>query len=201
MRTLNKYIVFSVSFLMLWATPHSAMSEVNYSRAEALTILDRTLIFEFNSITNFDDNFFTIQPGLFSEKINLSYSLLFGMRPKGRITRVKRSDHFYYQFKEDRYVLGAALEKRMQIKDRIWAGFNTGFSSSFGSYQGASLPVHAQWQIQPLLGTSLIYRWENTLIRVGYQYLNIPDSGNHNLLLGVTFNTLRPPKKQGTIDE
>ena len=153
-----------------------------------LTINGMQVSGSFNFLTPLDDAFLAVEMGLYSVKNDFSLALSFAFRPSPRKIRVKRSNRFYYQFNEERYIATILAGKLIHLNSHFWGELTGGAGLQFGKYQGTSLAVEQKNEIQPIAGLNLLYRRDKFHVKLGYQYLALPNSGDHHIFIGLGAN-------------
>ena len=116
-------------------------------------------------------------PGVHFKNLNLTAGALFLIRPYKKKILVERSPNFYYQFQEWRIVFGIILEKRINLVETISVSLSAGGGYTFGGYAGTS--KSAEKSFLPIFRIGLTKEFDNILVGLRYQYMEIPDVNSH----------------------
>ena len=138
---------------------------------------DMTPSISFETTFNGEDFMLGIIPGVHFQNINLTAGGLFLIRPYHKKIRIEKSPNFYYQFQEWRCVIGIILEKRFKLVETISFSLSAGGGYTFGGYAGTDMS--AEKSFLPVFRIGLTKEFDNILIGLRYQYMEIPDVSNH----------------------
>jgi hypothetical protein len=137
----------------------------------------------FETTFNGEDLMLGFIPGVHFQNLNLTAGGLFLVRPYDKKVRVEQSPKFYIQFQEWRIVFGIILEKRINLVETISLSLSAGGGYTFGGYAGTS--KSAEKSFLPIFRIGLTKEFDNILVGLRYQYMEIPDVNNH--LGNITF--------------
>ena len=131
----------------------------------------------FETTFNGEDLMLGFIPGVHFQNLNLTAGGLFLIRPYKKKILVERSPNFYYQFQEWRIVSGFILEKRINLVETISLSLSAGGGYTFGGYAGTS--KSAEKSFLPIFRIGLTKEFDNILVGLRYQYMEIPDVNSH----------------------
>ncbi len=173
--------VISILFCLIqfWSFASAQFDEKN----ELNLLLDENILtLVFSVVTPFDDFLLSVTAESQKRNQDLSYCGFFTMRPFAKKLRVQASDNFYYQFRENRFILGGAIRKSYMLGKKLQWAVSGGAGYSFANYKGTSRKPPKEWI--PIAGLSLLAPFDDAYIRIVYKYMKLPGSGNHHLQLG-----------------
>lgn len=144
----------------------------------------------FETTFNTEDLMLGFIPGVHFQNLNLTAGALFLIRPIKKKTRVEKYTNFYYQFQEWRIVSGIILEKRINLVETISLSLSAGGGYTFGGYAGTS--ISAEKSFLPIFRIGLTKEFDNMLIGLRYQFMEIPYVNSHhcNFTFTYLFDTL-----------
>jgi len=131
----------------------------------------------FETAFNGDDFMLGFIPGVHFQNLNLTAGALFLIRPYDKKVSVERSPNYYYRLQEWRIVFGLILEKRINLGETISLSLSLGGGYTLGGYAGTS--KSAEKSFLPIFRTGLTKEFDNILIGLRYQYMEIPDVSSH----------------------
>ncbi|MFC2092712.1 hypothetical protein ACFLSV_02315 [Bacteroidota bacterium] len=131
----------------------------------------------FETAFNGDDFMLGFIPGVHFQNLNLTAGALFFVRPYKKKVCVERSPNFYYKFQEWRIAFGLILEKRINLMETISLSLSIGGGYTIGGYAGTSRI--AEKFFLPIFRIGLTKEFDNILIGLRYQYMEIPDVSHH----------------------
>lgn len=131
----------------------------------------------FETTFNGEDIMLGFIPGVHFQNLNLTAGALFLIRPYDKKVRVEQSPKFYIQFQEWRIVLGIILEKRINLVETISLSLSAGGGYTLGGYGGTTMS--AETSFLPIFRIGLTKEFDNILIGLRYQYMEIPDVNSH----------------------
>lgn len=115
--------------------------------------------------------------GVHFQNLNLTAGGLFLIRPYHKKILLERSPNFYYKFQEWRTVFGIILEKRINLDETISLSLSAGGGYTLGGYNGTSMS--AENSLVPIFRIGFTKQFNNILIGLRYQYMEIPDVSSH----------------------
>lgn len=110
---------------------------------------------------------------------NIEYLILFDMfflfRPYRKTVFIEKSDNYYYQLKEHRFVAGLNVDKYFILIGSFGIYLSAGAGYTFGDFAGTEM-FNAESKFIPTGGGGFVLNFSNNLyLKAGYQYLNVPD--------------------------
>ena len=180
-----RYSTVISTLLCLILAYSSALAQVALEQDYDLALDENILTLDFSVVTPFDDFLLSVTADALPMNQDFSYCGFFTMRPFAKKFRVPARDNVYFQFREHRFILGGTLRKSYVLGHKFQGTVSGGAGYSFGDYKGTSRKPPKEWI--PILGLSLLVPFDDSYIRMGYKYMQLPGSGNHHLELGFRF--------------
>ena len=179
----NSSVISTVFCLILiWSSASAQLTTANFS-APALD--QNVLTLDFSVVTPFDDFLLSVSAEASKRSQDLSYCGFFTARPFAKKFRIQTSDNFYYQFRENRFIIGGLIRKSYRLGNLLKWSLSGGGGFSFADYKGTSRKPPREWI--PIMGLSLLSPFDDAHIRIGYKYMQLPGSGSHHLEVGFSF--------------
>lgn len=141
-------------------------------------------VISFDTRFNINDILLGMQVGAWLAENTMSISGFFLVRPFEKTVRIKRSDNYYYQYREVRFGLGCHIEKQFQFRNIIFyiAG---GPVLSFGDFKGSSRKPEGG--LIPIIGAGIVNKFPKCSLITGYQYINLPRTSNHMVRVSLVY--------------
>ncbi len=141
-----------------------------------LQTIDDGFVVSADANLNMDDILLGLQLGAWLAEDKLSITGLFLVRPYEKRVQIKRSDNYYYQYREVRFGLGCNIEKQIHFRNIIFY-LSGGPLLSFGDFKGSSRKPGGG--LTPIVGAGIVKYFTNHSIMAGYQYINLPRTSHH----------------------
>jgi ankyrin repeat protein len=159
------------------------------------------MLIGFDFASNFSDYMNNMHIGLYDPKKFTSISLGFHTRMAAMKLYVPKSDIVWYQYRERRYFIYAAIDKQIPVsctgkwgKCGLAIGLKGGYT--FGNYRGSSADAASEWLLVP--SAQFFYSARNITISSGYEYAKYPcfELSPHHLTASIKFHF--PFRKEST---
>lgn len=113
-------------------------------------------------------------------------ALFFSARPYKMTRFVERSTNSYYQFKEERYVLGIGLDESIWITDLFGLFLFVAGGHTSADFAGAAYESEEGYLLTGGGGLFVDFWRGHVTLRLGYQYIRIPDVPSHRAYMALT---------------
>lgn len=181
---MKKYNIKSIYFLcfifvFIVNTILSAQEKIQIRKNGVLGnhLLDATILI------NTNDVFLGLSTGYNFKEIDLTFNVLFHGRPYGKKIRIKKSNNYYYQFIEHRYIMGISIDKLFSISENIYISISPGYGFSFGDYSGSK--QNPKTKSIPFASIGIQQNQNTINFEIGYQYVPVPNTVNNYLYLSI----------------
>lgn len=145
------------------------------------------MLISVDSAANTKDLFVGMSGGLRLLRNHPLYAtLLFSVRPHKMTRFVERSTNSYYQFKEERYVLGIGLDESIWITELFGLFLFGGGGHTSGNFAGADYESEGGYLLTGGGGLFVDFWRGHVTLRLGYQYIRIPDVPSHRGYMALT---------------
>jgi hypothetical protein len=145
------------------------------------------LLLSFDSTVNTKDLFLGMSVGLrLLRNHPLHATLFFSTRPYKMTRFVERSTNSYYQFKEERYVFGIGLDESIWITELFGLFLFGGGGHTSGNFAGADYESESEYLLTGGGGLFVDFWKGHVTLRLGYQYIRIPDVPSHRAYMALT---------------
>jgi hypothetical protein len=114
-------------------------------------------------------------------------TLFFSARPYKMTRFVERSTNSYYQLKESRYALGIGLDESIWITELFGLFLFGGGGYTSGDFAGAAYESESEYLLTGGGGLFVDFWRGHATLRLGYQYIRIPDVPSHRAYMALTF--------------
>jgi len=145
------------------------------------------LLLSVDSTANTKDLFVGMSVGLRILRNHPLYATLFFSARPYKMTRfVERSTNSYYQFKESRYVFGIGLDEVIWITDLFGLFIFGGGGHTSGDFAGTDYESEGEYLLTGGGGLFAAFWDGHVTIRLGYQYIRIPDVPSNRAYVAMT---------------
>ncbi len=137
---------------------------------------------------NHQDYILGTELGMVNARRNLAAFITFDARPYRKRILQYQGNNMFFQFREERYFIGAGAEYMRKIKELPLAAFiQLNGLYTWGQYAGTDRKPDQGWEIVPRIGVALdlqSYGW----LKVGYTYLDARSYrlDKHRLYIAIT---------------
>jgi hypothetical protein len=146
------------------------------------------MLLSFDSTMNTKDLFLGASVGLRLLRNHPLYATLFFSARPYKMTRfVERSTNSYYQFKENRCVYGIGLDEVIWITDLFGLFIFGGGGYTSGDFAGADYESEGGYLLTGGGGLFVAFWSGHATLRLGYQYIRIPDVPSNRAYVAMTF--------------
>ena len=145
------------------------------------------MLISVDSAANTKDLFVGMSGGLRLLRNHPLYAtLFFSVRPYKMTRFVERSTNSYYQFKEERYVLGIGLDESIWITELFGLFLFVSGGHTSGNFAGADYESEGGYLLTGGGGLFVDFWRGHVTLRLGYQYIRIPDVPSHRGYMALT---------------
>ncbi len=144
------------------------------------------ITFSVNVTFNDEDLNFGFSPGIYFIPDDLTFNLIFSMRPFEKKLLIEKFENYYIRFFEKRFLIGLGVDKQFFINERFGISFNGGFGYTFGYYPGSKANADADWI--PIMGFGIVNKLnDNISMKVGYQIAPVPHVNRNQIVISFIF--------------
>lgn len=165
MKSLALNSIFLFSFL-------SGIAQDDWLEDQILPDKTTAVYFSVRNDLNSSDYLLGTEVGVVNRKRNFTSFLTFDARPYRKRILEYRGNNQFYQFREERFFLGAGAEYFKSLKSLPLAAFvQANGAYTWGKYGGTEMKPDQGWVLIPRLGLGLDlkgYGW----LKLGYSYLD-----------------------------